>query len=231
MKIQRSSRIILSLAGIAVFFISALGSFESSWGIKITYENGSELYYKSPATEQEAKALGEYLSDAGWFDVGKPVKTVQLLKIAGVYQVRFPVKEGYDKDEDYLNTCKLMAQEISEGVFEGKTVEIHLCDNNLNTLVVVSNEDSSRSYSIEDEIIGSWEDEQILLEFDGDRSIRLISLNGKETIPGTYSFTGSGTVKIQTLDETIRIYDVQISSDTLFFKDEADITHKSLRIR
>lgn len=226
------SRTILSIAGIAVFFVLALGSFENSWGKKITYENGSELYYKSPVMEEDALALGEYLKNAGWFDKDSPVKTVQVLKVWETYQVRFPVKEGYDKDAEYIKTCRMMAEEISDQVFRGSAVEIHLCDDRLVTLTSVSNRDTiAGSSSLKEDIVGLWEDDQIYIEFTAEDSIKIISLNGKDTITGVFYIAGSNQLRIETSDEVINLYDVEIISDTLCFKDEADIDHKSLRVR
>lgn len=225
-------RVLFSVAGIVAFFLLALGSFENSWGTKITYENGSELYYKSPVTEEEAQALGKYFEDAGWFNSNTNEKTVQVLKIGGTYQVRFPVKEGYDQDSEYIETCRLMAEEISTYVFNDNPVEIHLCDGYLKTLVVVSADkiESNSSFSI-DQLYGLWEDDQIYLEFSDDDSIKLISLDEDDTITGVFELNYGHSMKIKTDDEVIKLYEIKISSDTLTFKDEADILHTCLRVR
>ncbi|MBN1150744.1 hypothetical protein JXA84_05945 [candidate division WOR-3 bacterium] len=225
-------KIIFSVVGIVVFFLLALGSFENSWGTKITYENGSALYYKSPVTEEEAHSIGKYFQEAGWFDKNTNEKTVQVLKIAGIYQVRFPVKQGYDEDSEYIETCRLMAEEISSYVFFGSPVEVHLCDSNLRTLVVVGTEKIEPDSTLSnDALYGLWAEDQIYLQFSDDDSVKLISRNEHDTIQGVFTLNYGNTMTIKTDDEIIRIHDIRIFSDTLTFKDEADILHTCLRIR
>lgn len=107
----------------------------SNYGEKKMFDS-TELYYTDKVTEAEADALGKFLQDEEFTD-GSDTKTVQLTKEGDVYQFRLVVKEGYEKDEDYIAIAEAFAGQISENVFEGKEVEIHLCDDKLKTLKVV----------------------------------------------------------------------------------------------
>ncbi len=94
-----------------------------------------EVYYKKGVSIEEVDKLGNYLKDNGWND--GETKTVQLVKSGDIYLVRVVVKEGIDQDQEYISLFKVVANELSYEVFDGKTVEIHLCDKNLKTLKVV----------------------------------------------------------------------------------------------
>ena len=47
------------------------------------------------------------------------------------------VKTGIEQDPEYTEMGKLMAAEISSAVFNGDLVDVHFCDENLNTLRVL----------------------------------------------------------------------------------------------
>ncbi len=107
----------------------------NAYGTKLEYGKG-ELYYTKNVTEAEAKKLGDYLTKIKFFEGDG--KTVQLDKSGDTYQFRMVVKEGLDKDEKYITASQEAAVEISKNVFEGAKVEVHLCDNKLKTLKVVT---------------------------------------------------------------------------------------------
>ena len=97
--------------------------------------NGGELYYTSSVSERDAYKLGEYLVESGFFD-GQG-KTIQLNKTGDTYEFRMVIKTGIEKDEEFIQLFKMMCIELSDYVFNGNTVDIHLCDEYLNTLRVV----------------------------------------------------------------------------------------------
>ena len=59
---------------------------------------------------------------------------MQLEKEGDTYQFRMVVKEGYEEKEEFINLAKQFANELSADVFEGAPVEVHLCDEHLETL-------------------------------------------------------------------------------------------------
>jgi hypothetical protein len=95
------------------------------------------VYYTKNVTEGEAKKLGDSLVENHVFS-DKNKGTVQLDKSGDTYQVRMVVKEGMDKDENYIAAIHEFATYLSKNVFNGAKTEIHLCDQNLKTLKVVT---------------------------------------------------------------------------------------------
>ncbi len=97
--------------------------------------NQSDLYYTTAVSKEQAQALGDYLVQAQFFD-GRHL-SVQLTKEGQILQVRFPVKPGFEKDEAYVVSVRVAADELSQKVFHGQPVEIDLCDSELKTLRAV----------------------------------------------------------------------------------------------
>jgi hypothetical protein len=103
-------------------------------GKKLVMGKG-EVYYTRNVTVDEAKSLATHLTRIKFF--GKDKKTVQLDREGSTYLVRFVIKKGLDQDQDYVKACKALAAELSLYVFDGKRVDIHLCDERLRTIRVV----------------------------------------------------------------------------------------------
>tara|TARA_B100001250_G_C19140289_1_gene503515 strand:+ start:36 stop:419 length:384 start_codon:yes stop_codon:yes gene_type:complete len=119
----------LLLLFMALFFTSCEG-----YGELLEF-NGGELYYTSNVTLAEANKLGKYCVKEGFFDGNE--KTIQLDKEGSTYLFRMVVKKGIENDQEFINIAKVTAAELSQNVFNGKQVDIHLCDENLKTLRVV----------------------------------------------------------------------------------------------
>jgi hypothetical protein len=105
------------------------------FGTKLMFKAG-ELYYTSQVTEGDAKSLGEFLVETGFFDDNP--KTIQLSKSGNTYQLRIVVQEGIEKSEEMLAVFKEMAQLLSDSIFNGAPVEVHVCNDRLRTLKVVT---------------------------------------------------------------------------------------------
>ena len=123
---------ILAIVGFAIF--CSLLSGCSDHGKEKTF-NGVQLFHTSDITDSEATKLGNYLVKSGFAD-GVP-KTVQLNKSGDTYEFRMVVKKGIEQDQEYCNLGKLMAAELSSELFNGKSVDVHFCDENLETLKVL----------------------------------------------------------------------------------------------
>jgi hypothetical protein len=138
-----TSRLALGLViGFVVIWVGIAGyvEYEASttagvWGNKLTF-NGGDLYYTSSVQETEAKKLGEYLTQGGFFDGSQ--KSVQIHKSGDIWEFRVVVKQGYEKDEKNVEIFKKIAVELSKDVFKGVPVDIHLCDPYFKTLRVVN---------------------------------------------------------------------------------------------
>lgn len=94
-----------------------------------------ELYYTKEIDKQTAKKLGEFLRESKFFQ-SKGLQ-VQITKKGDVYQFKYVIKEGADKDDSYKATVGAFGQLISQNVFDNQRVDMHLCDDNFNTLATV----------------------------------------------------------------------------------------------
>jgi hypothetical protein len=124
------TRFILLLIVAAGFAFSSCNDL----GTKKEY-NGVELYYKGDVTETEADALGVFLKETGFSDGSR--KTIQLLKNGSTYEMHMVVIDGYQDKEDWTASVSEYAGMISDNVFKGASVEMHLCDENMKTLKVL----------------------------------------------------------------------------------------------
>ena len=120
---------------LAVMVMLVVGLACKGNGTKLEF-NGGDLFYTDNVTESEAKKLGDYLVKEEFFD-GKP-KSVQLDKSGATYQFRMVVLPEKQNDEQTVQIMKTFAREISGAVFGGAPTEVHICDNNLKTLRVVT---------------------------------------------------------------------------------------------
>lgn len=107
---------------------------EAELGKKLTVGNG-ELYFVPPVTEQQAQRLGQYLVDAGFLD--EEPAGVQIRKEGKYYQFRMVAKKGIELDSVFITGLKELCKELSENVFKGNPVEIHICDDYFETVRVV----------------------------------------------------------------------------------------------
>lgn len=109
---------------------------EQNYGKRLEFK-GSELYYTSSVSIDEAKRLGNYLVSNGFFTDNNKGGTVQLNKEGGTYEFRMVIKKGLENDQEFIQTTKQIAAVLSNDVFGGKEVDIHLCDDQLKTIRVV----------------------------------------------------------------------------------------------
>ncbi len=113
------------------------GCSGADYGTKLTFAENNELYYTENVTAEEAQALGDYLVKEAFFTNGGSGITIQLNKATGIYEFRMVVTEGAEKDQGTIDAMKIFGHEISQSVFNGEKLNIHLCDNTLTTLIVV----------------------------------------------------------------------------------------------
>jgi hypothetical protein len=116
---------IFALAAMAFIFSAC-----TNHGEKVDFKN-LEVYYKDGAEKEDAEKLGKYLEPL-FVDHAETV-TFQILKSGDNFVVRFVVKEGYEEREDFVSQFKALQAAISEEVFDGAAVDVHLCDANLET--------------------------------------------------------------------------------------------------
>ena len=98
--------------------------------------SGGELYFAAGVEPAVANELGNYLVKDGFFD-GAP-KTVRLTKASSGWQVQIVVQPGVEKDPSFVKLTQEVAKALSDQVFDGEKVEVHLCDSTLQALQVVT---------------------------------------------------------------------------------------------
>jgi hypothetical protein len=89
------------------------------------------LYYSGGVTQAEATSVGQRLQAEGFFD-GRGAKTVLLSREGGKTVATFVVRKDAVNDPQVLEAYREFARQLSQDIFAGQPVEIHLCDEHLN---------------------------------------------------------------------------------------------------
>ena len=108
----------------------------NDYGTKVQITPTSEVYYKGEGvSEADAKKLGGFLKEQGFFDSSKAT-TVQLLKEGESYVVKLVIdQEVVSKDKAFYNRFFwYMQQPLTEQVFGGKPAKIVFADDELKDL-------------------------------------------------------------------------------------------------
>ena len=100
-------------------------------GNKLIFNKG-ELYYTEEVQKADAQKLGSYLENEGFFNDEK--RTVQLDKNGKTWIFRMVVKTGTENDDQYINLFGFFSSQLSKAVFNNEPVDIHLCNEKLETL-------------------------------------------------------------------------------------------------
>jgi len=97
--------------------------------------NGGELYYTNAVLKADALKLGNYLKNEGFFNGEK--RTVELDKNGKTWEFRMVVQKGTENDDQYINLFGFFSLQLSKAVFNNDPVDIHLCNDKLETLKVI----------------------------------------------------------------------------------------------
>jgi hypothetical protein len=109
--------------------------FNSGLGEKRVFGPGEEVYYQAVPRE-DADRLGQFLQREGFFD-GRGPKTVVLKREGGSLVVAFVVNAAAVKKPQVIQEFREFGRQLSQQVFGGQPVEIHLCDEYLSVLSTV----------------------------------------------------------------------------------------------
>jgi|GEM_PF-751225 len=134
-------------------------SSTEDYGQKLEFNKGS-IYYTSSVSQSEVNRLGGYLVKEGYFN-GIP-KDVMIGKKGSKYEFKIVVNKEYKIDNEVVRVFEFAARDISDRVFAGAPVEIHLCDENLQTIRIIKPDQNQESAP------SSTEDYGQKLEFNGD---------------------------------------------------------------
>ena len=111
-------------------------------GNSLKYGKAGTLNYSLGVTEEEVQRLADYLAKLEPSQGESPV--FKLAKEGDVYQVSSVIdKEELEKQVPPelmgpVEAAGLLAEDVSQGVFNGSKVEWHLCDKDFNTLRVAN---------------------------------------------------------------------------------------------
>lgn len=97
--------------------------------------NEGELLFTKEVQKSDAQKLGNYLKNEGFFNGEK--RTVQLDKNGNTWEFRMVVKKGTENDDQYINLFGFFSLQLSKAVFNNEPVDIHLCNDKLETLKVI----------------------------------------------------------------------------------------------
>ena len=95
----------------------------------------SEVYYTNNVAVGDAQAVGDYLSNTGYFPADRGV-TVQVDRdvVVGTYKVRFCIRDGAAWDPGTAAFFRDLRNDAEQNVLAGGGVEVDLCDGNMNTV-------------------------------------------------------------------------------------------------
>jgi hypothetical protein len=124
----------IAVLGIVLYFAVFLGIFlmydlylHKSFGQKIAYAGGEEVYYGNGATEADGRALGTFLRDSGYFD-GRAPKSVRVSLDGNRLVISFVVQDWALRDPQIQEQFRIIGQQASQRAFGGRPVVVELCD-------------------------------------------------------------------------------------------------------
>jgi hypothetical protein len=123
----------LATVGVAVgcgFAYDAL--LQQGMGQRVVFGTGEEVYYSGGVSETQARALGRVLQQQRYFD-GIGGKTVQVSRAGDGYSVAFVIQQGRWDKPGVPEYFQGLGKQISAEIFDGKRIEVRLCDEWMNT--------------------------------------------------------------------------------------------------
>jgi hypothetical protein len=111
------------LVNVALF----LGKSQESFGKKIDFGSGQEVYFTKGATEADARAFGAFLRNSGYFN-GRGPKAVRVSRDGNPIVVSFIVQQWVLNDLQTQLGFYTLGQQAAEQAFGGEPVDVHLCD-------------------------------------------------------------------------------------------------------
>lgn len=106
----------------------------NNYGTKLTFDD-MELYYTDQVTEEQAQEVGELLQELDLTTGGE--RSAQITKEGGTYQFRMVVLDGHEDDPEVKLLAEVLIENLSVSVFDGDPVEVHICDENLETISII----------------------------------------------------------------------------------------------
>lgn len=125
---------VIVIAAIALIIYNSSKLFNSQGKSVKIYNN--ELFYTDNISTEEVDKLVKYLQYTQVFTKNTNMD-VKIDKKKDIYIFSLIINKEYLEDERLNSLAKSLSRGLSNGVFNNK-VEVHICDNKLHTLRVVS---------------------------------------------------------------------------------------------
>jgi len=128
--------VIIILVFASFTFLSFLRAHKDTipFGRMLQFKSGQLLYTKS-VSKAEAMKLGDYLVVEGIFDDNP--KTAQIGKTGDKYELRLVVQDTFSDSLEYKIIFQMLGSKVSREVFDNAPLDIHLCNDKLETLEVL----------------------------------------------------------------------------------------------
>lgn len=107
--------------------------FSEGFGQRIDYDGGNELYYTKGVTETDARTLGAFLCESGFFN-GRHPKSVQISRDGKLLVISFIVRKSALNDQEVQQGFRAIGQRASQHAFGGRPVVVNLCDEEFNAM-------------------------------------------------------------------------------------------------
>jgi len=104
---------------------------------KLINAKKTQILYTNKVTKEETQKLANYLISSEFADDKNP-KTIKFDKDNDTYLFKMVVYKGAEKNESNVTLLGLFAKELSEKVFDNKSVKLHMCDDEMNTIKIVN---------------------------------------------------------------------------------------------
>jgi hypothetical protein len=119
---------LLTVAGVVLVLC-----FGNRYGTEIRLTGGSQLFYTDSVTEGEAQKLAQHLEGTVLKGATHAI-SFQVNRAGDRYQLRIVTKEGFENNDLYVVAWKFLGVGVSQQVFGGAPVDIHLCDTSFNAV-------------------------------------------------------------------------------------------------
>ncbi len=124
-----------SISAAFVFSLLFLYSCSSDKYEKKQLNNGN-LYYDQTVSGDKVESLGNYINQCAIFN--DEVNKARLTKTDSTYEISLSVPPEMINSDQYQSYAEILAMQLSDDVFDGSKVEIHLADSSFNTKVTKS---------------------------------------------------------------------------------------------
>ena len=103
---------------------------------KVSFGPDREVYYTTGVSEAQARKVGETLERLGFLR-GPGWRRLRVSRSEGGFTIAVALPEGGWENERLVRAFRLSVSSLSEDALDGKPVEIHLCDEKMNSKKVI----------------------------------------------------------------------------------------------